>query len=273
MTNLGVSSIGWEPDEDLEVAGVLARFGISNVDLTPSKYFPWGAENAVVLAKERREFWQSRGFKVRGVQSILFGAPNWNILNTDHWNNLLEHFEKVFNVTEALGAKYLVFGSPGNRKLEGRTKKDAIALAEEFFGQLAEMMHGRNLMVTIEANPERYGCDFLTTTFDAADLVRRIDSPNISGQLDLGTCLINSENLQDLQIFSRRLSYVHLSTLDLKPLHIENNDLIKSYLAAPFAGTMYTIEQKSEPGMGGVTIADTIEWLLEVTNGKQEGLN
>lgn len=263
VSNLGVSSIAWEPDEDLKVSEVLSSFGISNIDLTPSKYFAWNDNDALDLATERREFWESRNFRIRGVQSLLFGAPTWNILNKDDWTKLFEHFEKVFRVTEALGARYLVFGSPGNRKLDGRTQNESLDLAEEFFGQLANILLDRDLVLTIEANPERYGCDFLTRTFESTELVRRIASPNIASQLDLGTCLINSENLRELSTCAENLAYIHLSSLDLKPLHLEFNNLVLDYLAQPFAGNKVTIEQKSPLGMGAESIASTIDWLLE----------
>jgi sugar phosphate isomerase/epimerase len=263
VSSLGVSSIGWEPDEDLQVSEVLSSFGISNIDLTPSKYFAWSADNALALAAERREFWESQNFRIRGVQSLLFGTPKWNILNEKDWKNLYQHFEAVFSVTEALGARFMVFGSPANRRLEGLRKEEALDMAEEFFVGLAKLMEGRDLELTIEANPERYGCDFITSTFESSALVTRIGSPNISSQLDLGTCLINSEDLRELHLIAENLSYVHLSALDLKPLHLEPNKLVRDYLLAPFAGNEFTIEQKSLLGAGAASIASTIYWLLE----------
>lgn len=263
ISTLGVSSIGWEPDEDSQVSRVLSSFGISNIDLTPTKYFAWNADNALALAAEQRDFWESRNFQIRGVQSLLFGAPKWNILNKEDWKNLYQHFETVFSVTEALGARYLVFGSPANRRLEGLSKPEAFKIAEEFFSGLAKVMQGRDLELTIEANPERYGCDFITSTFETAALVTRIGSPNITSQLDLGTCLINSEDLGELESIAGNLGYVHLSTLDLKPLHLEPNKLVRDYLLAPFAGNKSTIEQKSELGAGAESIASTIDWLLD----------
>jgi D-psicose/D-tagatose/L-ribulose 3-epimerase len=263
VSNLGVSSIGWEPDEDSQVSELLSSFGISNIDLTPSKYFSWTADNALDLAAELREFWESRNFRIRGVQSLLFGAPKWNILNEDDWKNLYQHFEAVFRVTEALGARFLVFGSPANRKMEGLRKDDAFDKAEEFFSGLAKVMQGRDLELTIEANPERYGCDFITSTFESAALVARIGSTNISSQLDLGTCLINSEDFGELNSIAEHLTYVHLSTVDLNPLHLEPNKLVRDYLLAPFAGNKFTIEQKSALGAGAESIGSTINWLLE----------
>jgi sugar phosphate isomerase/epimerase len=263
ISNLGVSSIGWEPDEDLQVSGVLSSFGISNIDLTPTKYFAWNADNALALSAERRDFWESRNIHIRGVQSLLFGAPKWNILKKKDWKNLYQHFETVFSVTEALGARYLVFGSPANRRLEGLSKHEAFEVAEEFFSGLAKLMQGRELELTIEANPERYGCDFITSTFETAALITRIGSPNITSQLDLGTCLINFEDLGELKSIAGNFGYVHLSTLDLKPLHLEPNKLVRQYLLDPFAGNKFTIEQKSALGAGAESIASTIDWLLE----------
>lgn len=263
ISDLGVSSIAWEPNEDLQVSEALTAFGISNIDLTPSKYFSWNSESATTLALEKREFWESRNFKIRGVQSLLFGAPNWNILNKSDWPGLLQHFENVFSITERLGAKFLVFGSPGNRKLNGLSKDKALDVAEEFFRELAAMMKGRELELTIEANPTRYGCDFITSTIESAELVARIDSENISSQLDLGTCFINSEKLKDLQAQREKFGYLHLSTLDLMPLHSEKNDLILEYLQDPFAGEHLTIEQKSPVGQAAESLTKTISWLVE----------
>ena len=269
ISNLGVSSIAWEPDEDRQVSEALATFGISNIDLAPSKYFPWSSGSAITLASEKREFWESRNFKIRGVQSLLFGAPNWNILSKSDWPALFRHFENVFNITETLGAKFLVFGSPGNRKLNGLQKDKALDVAEEFFRKLAAMMTGRELELTIEANPTRYGCDFITSTIESAELVARVESVNISSQLDLGTCLINSEKLEDLKEQRENFGYVHLSTFDLKPLHLEKNDLILEYLQNPIAGDHLTIEQKSPMGQAVESLTKTVSWLRENTDSRK----
>lgn len=263
LSNVGVSSMAWEPKEDSHVSEALSSFGICNVDLTPSKYFSWDAHNAVSLAQELREFWESRNFRIRGIQSLLFGVPKWNILDPSDWNSLFSHFEKVFNITEALGARFLVFGSPSNRRAEGLSKHEAVEVAEGFFREIANRMQGRDLELTIEANPERYGCDFITSTSQSAELVKRIASPNISSQLDLGTCMINSEKLEELSVYAGNFGYVHLSTIDLLPLHLEPNPLVLEYLSEPISGRKITIEQKSPLGEGAQSISKTLQWLAK----------
>jgi D-psicose/D-tagatose/L-ribulose 3-epimerase len=262
LSNLGVSSIGWEPAEDARVSETLSSFGIYKIDLTPSKYFAWDDVNAIEKAKEIRKAWASKNFQIRGVQSLLFGMPDWNILDKGDWKSLFNHFENVFNITETLGAKFLVFGSPANRKLGNLAKSTGFDLAEEFFSEISQMLSGRELMVTIEANPVRYGSDFITSTDESTSLVSRIGSPQIRAQLDLGTCLINNEKLDELNAYSESFGYVHLSNMDLNPLHQEPNRLVGEYIGNPFAGNNLTIEQKSPPGEASKSIKNSIEFLL-----------
>lgn len=260
--SLGISSIAWEPIQDEAVAEILIEHGITHIDLTPSKYFSWSDPEAVSKAFDLGRKWSKLGFEIRGVQSLLFGAQPCNVLEKKDWPYLIGHFQSVFNVSSALGAKKMVFGSPGNRIRGDKEKDVATTTAIEFFKVLADLIGDRDLQFEIEPNPTNYGCDFINTTTEALELVSEINRSQIKVQLDLGTCFQNEENLDLIDSRLNEVGYVHFATKNLWPLHEFPNPLIHEFLARNTSQISFSIEQKTDHGKTLEQISESLKWLL-----------
>ena len=64
----------------------------------------------------------------------------------------------------------------------------------------------------IEPNPRGYGCDFITTVDEAAELVRAVDSPGFRLHGDSGELLMNDEDVE--RVFGEHgslLGHFHIS--------------------------------------------------------------
>ena len=257
---LSFSSIAWPANYDEAVAKVLFSRGIACVDLAPSKYAAWNSPDLLTIMAERKKFWSGSGFRIQGFQSLLFGTAPMNIFDAHDRRALLEHFSKVFEVAEVTSAKNLVFGSPSSR-IKGRlSNEEANEIAAEFFSQLANLIAGREILVLIEPNPEIYGCDFVTTTQAAFDLVALIGRPEIKVNFDLGTSLIQNEDIREIvSNYAHLIGYVHLSTRGLAGLSKEPNQKILEFLELQSSFELCVEQAESSDAIG--SIQESLNWL------------
>ncbi|MEI7742972.1 MAG: sugar phosphate isomerase/epimerase, partial [Chloroflexota bacterium] len=111
-----ISTLGWDHSLDPQAADAMLRAGISGVEIAPSRRFrdPLSASKAELLAY--RSWWESQGFVVEAIQSLVFGRPDLLLFGDPGSRQLLqEHLKGMCRVAEVLGAGVLVFGAPSNR--------------------------------------------------------------------------------------------------------------------------------------------------------------
>ena len=189
---ISFSNIAWELDEEDAIAGFLASQGLDRVDLAHGKYIPDPAAATDAEIAAVRRLWADRGFQIEGMQALLFGASGLNLF-TDPDGVMFDRLAAVCRVGGGLGARALTFGSPRQRDRTGLSDDQAEAIACDFFGRLGGAAAAHGVIVCLEPNPVAYGCNFMTTTDDAAAVVAKIDHPAIRLQLDVGAMAMNGE--------------------------------------------------------------------------------
>lgn len=219
---LSISNIAWNIESDDEVAEILGAMGITYIDIAPSKYFRNFFEVKFEDVEGLRKKWESRGIQIYGMQSLLYGCQHLNLFSghSDR-EQMLSHLRRVCEISSMLGAKYLTFGSPKNRLIEDQQEEEVQDIALDFFFKLGQVAKENGVMVCIEPNPEAYGANFLTTTGEAYQFVKRLDHSNIKLQFDTGTAILNDEGvINEFSIFY--LGHVHASTPFLLPIDVDN---------------------------------------------------
>jgi sugar phosphate isomerase/epimerase len=262
-SGLGFSSLAWEPSEDRDIALLLQSRQISFIDLVPTKYFAWDDPAALKKAKAIKKDWADFGIRIRGMQSLLFGAGTLNVLRSEDWPKLVMHFERVFSIASALGANRLVFGSPNNRKKGAMGTAEAGSRAVDFFRSLANQARDYSCVLLLEPNPVDYGCDFVTTTTEAISLVQKVSHENLMIQLDLGTCFYNNEQADDIfKSSAPSIGYIHLATKNLQALQEHPNPEIIRLLSVLPEGQPVSIEMKSEYELNNLNrVCGALDWL------------
>lgn len=241
------------------VAALLARHRVDAIDVAPSKYFPdpGSADPSRIVAV--RDWWSVRGIEITGMQALLFGTSGLNIFGSSTARDpMLARLGAVCRIAGLLGARRLVFGSPRNRDRTGFGDEEVLAQAVAFFRTLGTMAADEGVCICIEPNPSRYGCNFLTTTAEAARIVRAVDHAAIRLHLDTGTIAVNGEDpTMAVRANADIIGHVHASEPDLVPLgdggspHVEVARALR--LALP--GTIVSIEMvatKSEPHLQAI---------------------
>ncbi|MEY8409477.1 TIM barrel protein [Parasutterella excrementihominis] len=219
---LSISNIAWNVETDDEVAEILGAMGITYIDIAPSKYFRDFFDVKSEDVEGLRKKWESRGIRIYAMQSLLYGCQNLNLFSglLDR-ERMLSHLRRVCEISNVLGAQYLTFGSPKNRLIEDQQEEEVQEIALDFFFKLGQVAKENGVTVCIEPNPEAYGANFLTTTREAYQFVKRLDHSNIKLQFDTGTAILNDEGvINDFSIFY--LGHVHASTPFLLPINVNN---------------------------------------------------
>lgn len=217
---IAISNVAWNADEDIQIAGVLARFGVDAIDVAPTKYFPDPTMASDADVSRIRRFWADRGVEITGMQSLLFGGVGLNIFGSaESRNATLDRLSAVCRIAAMLGASRLVFGSFKNRDRSGLDDAIALDMVVSFFQRLAEIAHSNGVFICLEAVPKRYGANFMTTTAEAAHVVAVVDRAAIRLHLDTGTMAVNGEEPRDIvRKFAHLIGHVHASEPDLAPI-------------------------------------------------------
>ena len=217
---LAISNIAWDRAEDDVVVDLLQRHGIDAVDLAPGKYFPDPEAATTGDIDDVARWWHDRGFEITGMQALLFGTTGLNVFgDAQSQSRLLQRLDAVCRIAAGLGGRRLVFGSPRQRDRGALSDVDAGTVATDFFRRAGDIAAAHEVVVCLEPNPVRYGCNFLTDSEAAAAMVRRIAHPAIRLQFDLGSLTINGEDVAVVVPDCRDLiGHIHLSEPDLAPL-------------------------------------------------------
>ena len=125
-----------------------------------------------------------------------------------------ENLTSAFQFAHSLNCPSLVFGCPKNRM---RPLGGSDATAEAFFMQAGNLAARYGVHLALEANPPMY-TNYLNNTADAFALVKRLDNPGLSVNLDLSTVLAQGEKLQSFIDDMQYVSHVHISEPGLAPI-------------------------------------------------------
>ena len=273
---LGISNIAWPVYLDDEVSRLLARQRIDSVDLAPARYFDLSMRPEQSEVRKVREFWESRGFRITGMQSLLFGS-SLNLFKSEvDREEMLSWLDRVCFIGRHLGVEWLVFGSPKNRDRAGLSDVASQRVATEFFLRLGDVAERNRVTICLEPNPVEYGSNFLISTTEAANFVRLLGHPAIRMQLDTGALALCGEQEVDwLEEGEGLIGHVHLSAPGLQPLHQSDPDTLeKIEWALGFPGDFVpTIEMlTSAPELALAEIQLTLDFLYEVTSLKERGM-
>ena len=217
---LAVSNIAWSADEDCAAFELLRNLGIEGLEIAPPRVWPEPATVSQDDALAYRRDMKGRGFNLVAFQSLLFGKNHWNLFQPETAPECRDYLIKLGRLASRLGVRTLVFGSPRNRAVpETMEAEEALAKATEFFRPIGAAYTEMNVVLGLEPNPAAYACNFIQTIDEAAELVRRVDSPGFRLHLDAGEMQMNDEAIET--VVPRHLdivSHVHASEPMLAPL-------------------------------------------------------
>jgi len=213
---LGISNIAWKaPIEDEKNFHWAQNNGIEYIELCPTKIFPEFKFTDLSLKNYKIKV-KNFGLKISAFQALFFSKPLWNLFDKNDQNLMFEHFKLLGEMAEGLGVKFLVFGSPKNKKRGDLDLNKSIDLAFDFFQKVGNILKPYNVILGLEPNPKKYDCDFFMETQEVFDFTRILNHTNVKLHMDTGGMIINQEDpviIPDNILKSIR--YFHLSAPQL----------------------------------------------------------
>jgi D-psicose/D-tagatose/L-ribulose 3-epimerase len=250
---LSVSNIAWNTEDDDKVALFLKKSGIEYVEIAPTKYFPKapfvGEEEILTI----RDSWNARNFNISSIQSLFYGHREIQLVDQrEDQKSIIDFLLAWGSIAESLGASSLVLGGPNNRKLNSLTSTEANFKFQSLINTLEKSWVWKN-QLALEANPIEYGCEFITQTSDAINVVQTIQSTVLGWNLDTACTILAGENPIELLSSDNELpAHVHISSPLLAPLNHSasdsNKSLIRELNKLNYSGFV-TLEMKSTPNI------------------------
>lgn len=235
---LAASNIGWTSAEDKLAINTLCKVGIDAIEVAPSRIFSDPATATIKDAEVIRSAWCNEKLPIVSMQSLLYRQNKLTVFgDSADKKAFIKYISQVIILAGALGAGPLVFGSPKNRLKGEMSFKQAKAKAIPLFREIGDLCGKAETCFCIEANAQAYGCDFMTTIREVADVVVAVDHPHVSVVADTGNMLMAGDSLDDFASVCETVSHIHISAPQLAP--ITNEEFFLSNMATKLLECKY----------------------------------
>lgn len=223
--NLSLSNIAYIDPFDEEIVELTGRLGIKYVEAAPLKSFGSFENFDVTKVSLFTSFLSQKGLKLHSFQALLFGTPELYIFGEpDGRKRLKEIIMSQIELAGGLGVRNLVYGSPSTRKFFDKSRLEVESIAVDFFGELGEFAERNGTAISIEPNPPVYRNEFLQSTIECLNFVRKVNSPGLKTHIDTSTMILNGEDpwhfpseIVDFNV------HIHISEPFLAPFGVEEN--------------------------------------------------
>lgn len=209
---ISVSNIAWDAEDDEKVYKKMTEEGCSGLEIAPTRLIPtsnpYDLENVRLASCKVLEIKKKWGFSICSMQSIWYGRKE-NIFGSNQERKYLYDYTcSAINFANAIDCPHIVFGNPKNRiKLNDEDNK----IGENFIFECVNYAAKKNIIIGIEPNPIIYGTNYLNTTYETLELVKKINSPFLKVNFDVGSVIQNNESINLLSKNIKYISHIHIS--------------------------------------------------------------
>lgn len=217
---LAMSNIAWNSENNSEALELLKKYKISRLEIAPTKLWALPGQVSQEEAFNYKKSMQQIGIKLVAMQSLLFNRLDLVLFSTESARqDMLSFLFRLIDLCAWLEIPIMVFGSPKNRVRGHLSQAEAKIIAVPFFKTLGDYAAEKNVCFCIEANSMKYGCDFITSTDEAYDLVKEVNSIGFGLHLDLGNMIMSKENWSSqIKKYMPVAKHFHLSAPELGPV-------------------------------------------------------
>lgn len=269
---ISISNIAWNKEDDDVVYEIMQSYGLYGLDVAPARVFNHPFEITEAEGQTFIDEIKEKGLVPVGMQSLLYGTSGLQLFGTkDEVETTICHLKKIMDYAAKIGISRLVFGSPKNRLVGHLTQDQIVEKATYIFNKLGDYAQEKGMYFCIEPNPMLYGADYITSTRQGIELVKKIDNKGFRLHLDLGTMLVNDEDVEEVVREAIPVTeHVHLSHPNLEPV-IGNEDkhiLFRDALIKHQYKGVVAIEMKNSMEPNNIeVIRESIEFIASIYGG------
>ena len=227
---LCVSNIAWNKEENNNSLKILKKYNINAIDVAPTLLFDSLDNLSDEMIERVREYYHNKEITIIGMQSLLYGFSYSLFDGEEERNEIKKYLSKIFRIANLLGIKVLIFGSPKNRYIK-KYNENIEEIAIIFFREICELASKYDLDICLEANPKEYDCNFITNTFEAINLINKVNKNNFLLNFDTSTILLNKNNFKEAINYANKLiRHVHISSPFIKGIYNMDHKNISNLL-------------------------------------------
>lgn len=258
---MSVSNIAWDKSNDEFMYKYLADNRFDGLEIAPTRLIedsPYDNIDDTILITDNLK--NKFGLDISSMQSIWFGRSEKIFEDINERKDMINYTKKAINYAEAIRCPNLVFGCPRNRNIDDINKLD---IAINFFSEIGDYAYKHNTKIALEPNPVIYNTNFLNTTEEAFNFVKKVNSKGLLVNLDLGTIIWNKEDLNKIFQNIYLINHIHISEPNL--LKIEKRNIhkkLKSLIIETNYDKYISIEMKNYGNIN--LLIDTINYVIEV---------
>lgn len=171
------------------------------------------------------------------MQAIYYGLNDVNLFNSATHSELIERTFTVARLAEAFKCPVLVFGAPRMRDPGKPVDEEVIDRAEAILSRLAQIAHDYGTTLCIEPNAREYGCRFIWTVKQAAELVKRVSHPGFGLHVDAAAMFMEGEDgPATIREYASMIQHFHVSEPQLVGLTAPKVDHLANLAALAESG-------------------------------------
>ncbi len=189
------SNIAWSPHDDRNTLALLRSHGVTGIEIAPTTVWEGWAGSTRSAAAAYGAFLRDEGFEVPALQALLYARPEARLFDEQGEALLLEHLAHVAELAGGLGARVAVLGAPRQRDRGRRSFEQARDEAVPVLRQAAQRFHDQGACLCVEPNPRDYGCNFVCSAGEGAQLVAAVNHAGFGLHLDAGGLYLEREEL------------------------------------------------------------------------------
>ncbi len=181
------------------VCRFLVETGYEGVEIAPYTFADAVTSITPNHRSEIRRAAADAGIEIVGLHWLLASPKGLHIHTKDAElrRKTVEYLRALIHFAGDIGATMMVFGSPGQRRLEDGDVAGAWERMAESFRQVVPDLEARRVTLCQESLPSPE-CDFILTAAEAAEMVRRVDHPNFRLMLDVKSMCAESTPAPDI---------------------------------------------------------------------------
>ena len=260
---ISVSNIAWEKQTEKEILNYLSNKKYDAIEIAPTAIVKDRPYDNIYIAKDYlKELQKKYNLSICSMQSIWYGI-NGNIFNKNDTEELIKYTFKAIDYAQSIDCHNIVFGCPKNRN-KNRIN-DSNELATDFFNRVCEYALSKNVVIALEPNPVIYNTNFINTTKEAVEFVKKINKSSFKINVDFGTIIENQEDLDIIYDNIELINHIHISEPNLEK--IKKREIHKVFVEKMLKlgyNNYFSIEMKRTEKE--TDLIEVIDYLEEIRN-------
>lgn len=159
--------------------------GYDGLEIAPFTLSSTPHELSSSQIREFRSIAEGEGMAIAGLHWLLAAPEGLSITSADEavWLRTVHVGRRLVELCAELGGRYLIHGSPGQRRLEAGHEEEGRERSAAYFAAMAEAAAKAGVAYLIEPLSRR-DASFINTIEDALAIVRAVSSPALGAMID-----------------------------------------------------------------------------------------